>query len=177
MMNKVIRNLRYDLPLHFILLLTNWLPNNTVFYALRGFLASFFFKKCGRNLRLSRHTMFYNPSQISLGNDVYISYYSLLIAGEQIILEDEVLLGPFNVLVSGKHVMKNGSYRWGKPVYEPIKIGAGSWLGSHVTVVGGVTIGCGALVGANSVVTSDVADDAVVGGVPARLLNKKEPVS
>ncbi len=169
-LDKIIRNIRYDLPLHFVLLLTNWLPHNTVFLKLRGFLASFFLKKCGKNLRLGRHVNFYNPSQIVIGNDVYIGYYSLIIAWRIIELEDEALLGPFNVLVSGQHEKKEGSYRWGTPKYAPIKIGRGSWLGSHVTVVGGVSIGKGSIVGANSVVTKNVENDSVVGGVPARTL-------
>lgn len=169
-LKKLSRNIRYDLPLHFVLLLTNWLPNNTIFLVLRGFLASFFFRKCGKNLRLGRHVNFYNPSQIVLGNDVYIAYYSLLIALRTIELEDEILLGPFNVLVTGQHEKENGSYRWGKSKHAPIRIGRGSWLGSHVTVVGGVSIGKGSLVGANSVVTKNVEDDSVIGGVPARTL-------
>jgi maltose O-acetyltransferase len=173
-LDKIIRNIRYDLPLHFVLLLSNWLPHNTVFLALRGFLASFFFKKCGKNLRLARNVSFYNPSRIIFGDDVYVGYHSLIIAWKIVEIEHEVLIGPFSVIVSGKHVKLGGSYRWGEPVYEPVKIGKGSWIGAHVTIVGGVTIGRGSLVAANSVVTKNVEDNATVGGVPARPLKEEE---
>jgi maltose O-acetyltransferase len=171
---KIIRNARYDWPLHFVLLLTNWLPYNTVFLAFRGFLASFFFKKCGKNLRLGRDVMFYNPSQIVIGDNVYIGYFSLVIAWEIVEICDEVLIGPFNVIVSGRHVKVEGSYRWGQPIHKPITIEKGSWLGSHVTVVGGVKIGSGVLVAANSVVTKNADDNAVVGGTPAKPLHKSD---
>lgn len=53
---------------------------------------------------------------------------------------------------------------------DPVVIGADVWLGTGVVVLPGVTIGDGAVVGANSVVTRDVAPMTVVAGAPARFL-------
>jgi len=53
-MDKIFRILRYDWPLHLVLLLTNTLPDNVLFMRLRGFLLRPFFKKCGHNFRVAR---------------------------------------------------------------------------------------------------------------------------
>jgi acetyltransferase-like isoleucine patch superfamily enzyme len=59
----------------------------------------------------------------------------------------------------------------------PVVIGDGAWLGENVVVLPGVRIGRGAVVGANAVVTTDVADHAVVVGAPAREVRRFGPGS
>jgi acetyltransferase-like isoleucine patch superfamily enzyme len=54
--------------------------------------------------------------------------------------------------------------------YAPIDIGNDVWIGARATVLDGVRIGSGAIVGAGAIVTKDVPDYAVVGGVPAKIL-------
>ncbi|QEO10265.1 acyltransferase [Protaetiibacter larvae] len=54
----------------------------------------------------------------------------------------------------------------------PVRICRGAWLGQNVVVLPGVTIGEGAVIGANSVVREDVPARAVVAGVPARLIRQ-----
>lgn len=56
---------------------------------------------------------------------------------------------------------------------EPVTIGSDVWLGTGVVVLSGVNIGDGAVVGANSVVTKDVAPMAIVAGAPARVLRMR----
>ena len=52
----------------------------------------------------------------------------------------------------------------------PVKIGNKVWIGAHATILPGVTIGNGAVVGAGAVVTKDVPENAVVAGVPAKII-------
>ncbi|MHA7171699.1 DapH/DapD/GlmU-related protein [Arthrobacter monumenti] len=49
-------------------------------------------------------------------------------------------------------------------------MGDGTWVGASVTILGGVTIGRGSVIAAGSVVTKDVPNDTLVGGVPAQFM-------
>ncbi|MCJ7651750.1 MAG: acyltransferase, partial [Candidatus Lokiarchaeota archaeon] len=53
---------------------------------------------------------------------------------------------------------------------SPVRIKKGAWLGLHSIVLGGVTIGEGSVIAAGAVVTKDVPDFALAGGVPAKVL-------
>ena len=169
-MKNLHRLLRYDLPLHFSLLLTNWLPDNVFFLRLRGALARPFLGRCGGNLRLGRNVTFYNPSSISLGRDIYVAQGTWFMAGETIMVGDEVLIGPYCVIVSANHTRKGHSFRFGKALHAPICIGCGCWLAAHVTVTAGSSIGNGCLIAANSVIRGTIPDDSVAAGVPARVV-------
>lgn len=57
-----------------------------------------------------------------------------------------------------------------EPLAASVVIGDDVWIGSKATITRGVHIGHGAIVGANSVVTKDVAAGTIVGGVPARVI-------
>ena len=57
----------------------------------------------------------------------------------------------------------------------PVRIGHDVWVGARCIIMGGVTIGTGAIVGAGSIVTRDVPPYAIVGGAPARLIRMRFP--
>lgn len=166
------KNLRYAWPLHAVLWLTNCLPDNVVFLRLRGFLASFFFKKCGRDLRLGRDITFYDSSNITIGNNVYIARGNWFSAGGSITIGDEVIFGPLSVIAAANHTKADGSYRYGPPVCKPIVIGRGSWIAGNCTITAGSVIGEGSLIAANSVVSRVVPDGVMYGGIPGRIIKE-----
>lgn len=157
--------------LHFVLLLTSWLPDVTPVLKLRGFLARPAFRRCGPNLQIARHVYIGYSSNMEVGRDVYIAYGVWIQAVGGITIDDEVLLGPYVVLVAGDHGLQDGSYRFGPPTRTPVHIARGCWLAAHATVTRGVTLGAGTLVGANAVVTRSTPEHSIVGGVPARVIN------
>lgn len=62
-----------------------------------------------------------------------------------------------------------------RPLHEKdIVIGSGVWIGNNVVILPGVEIGDAAVIGANAVVTKNVPERAVVGGVPAKIIKIKD---
>src|SRR5690606_22537774 len=127
-------------------------------------LASHFLGSCGKDLRLGRNITFYNPSGLTLGSNVYIAYGCWFMAGERITIEDNVIFGPYCVVVSSNHARFEQSFRYGKPVLEPIYIEHGSWIAAHVTLTAGTSIGKGTLIAANSVVRGEIPDNVLAAG-------------
>ena len=82
--------------------------------------------------------------------------------------------GPQVMLITGAHQIGESGCRLGSLEPKPIHIGNGAWLGARCTILPGVTIGDGAVVAAGSLITKDVPPNALVGGVPARLIRLLE---
>lgn len=171
-MKGLLRCLRYDWPLHFVLLLTNWLPDNVLFLRLRGWLVRPFFASCGPDLRLGRNITFYNPSSIFLGKSIYIALGCWFMAGEKISVGDETIFGPYCVVTSSNHTSLHGSFRYGMPSQLPITIGRGVWVASHVVLAAGTKVGDGSLIAAGAVVNSEIPCFTLAGGLPAKIIKE-----
>lgn len=173
-MNKVFRLMRFDWPLHLVLLITNWLPDNVVLMKFRGSLARYFFLSAGKGLQIGRNVTFYNPSKIVIGQNVYFAYGVWLCANETIRIGNNVLFGPYSVVVTSNHSLRNGAYALGPQVKVlPVTIGSGAWIGAHSTILSGLNIADSTLVGANSLLNCDTEPLSIYGGVPAKILLKK----
>jgi acetyltransferase-like isoleucine patch superfamily enzyme len=110
---------------------------------------------------------------ISIGSGTSIVGACVISAVRGVVLEDKVLLAR-NVYISD-HMHKYSQsttpiLEQGLDKIRPVLIKRGAWLGQNVVVCPGVTIGRGAVVGANSVVTQDIPDFSVAAGAPARVV-------
>lgn len=175
-MNKLWMYLRYDWPLHFLLLWTNWLPDNIIFLRFRGKLLRPFFDLCGKNLRIGRNVLFNNPSNIVIGNNVYFAYGTWISARGKIIFHDNVTIGPYCAISSSNHLRVNNSYANEEAIIQPIEIGKGCWLGAHCVVTAGCKIGDGSVLGAGAVVVKDIPENVLATGVPAKPIKKFEDI-
>lgn len=115
--------------------------------------------------------------QVRLGRGVVVGPYCVVYGAAGIELADFVHLGPGVKLMSqsGRHDSKRlGPH----PSYnlEPIRIGAGSWIGAGAVILGGSRIGICVNVSPNSVVAGDIPDYAVVVGNPHRVVMKNEAI-
>jgi len=106
----------------------------------------------------------------SIGESTFISGPLHVDIGAEVRIGNHVQLGHHVFLLTVEHEIGPPEDRCGRLVAAPISIGDGSWLGSCVTVLPGITIGRGAIVATGAVVSRDVAPNTLVGGVPARLI-------
>jgi acetyltransferase-like isoleucine patch superfamily enzyme len=105
---------------------------------------------------------------LTLGRGVFINLGCRFQDAGGITIGDDTLIGHGSTLTTLNHHVDPD--RRADMVPAPIRIGRKVWLGAAVTVVPGVTIGDGAIVGAGAVVTQDIPANAIVAGVPAKLI-------
>ena len=147
------------------------LPNYGWGLSLRGYWMRLVMKNSGKSLKISGLVNFYNPSRVVVGNNVYIGHGTYLGDGD-ISIDDEVVIGPNCVLSGGNHLFKNGSVRFGGYEYIPISIGRGTWIGGNCTITAGSRVGKGCIIAAGSVVTNDIPDGVIAGGIPAKVIKE-----
>jgi carbonic anhydrase/acetyltransferase-like protein (isoleucine patch superfamily) len=115
---------------------------------------------------------------ISIGKGTSAAGGCVITAVRSVILEEHVLLAR-NVYISDhSHEYRQTDLpilAQGVGKIQPVRIKQGAWLGQNVVVCPGVTIGKGAVVGANSVVNTDIPDYCVAAGSPARVVKTIEP--
>jgi acetyltransferase-like isoleucine patch superfamily enzyme len=172
MLNFLRTYLRHDWPVHFLLWLTNWLPENVIFLEFRGKLIRSFLGSATGRLLIGRNVSIQNPSKVFLGSQVYLAYGSCLLATDDICIGSNVLIGPYCVIVSGNHVRENGSYYNDKTYARQVTIEDGCWLGAHVVVTPGSSIAAGTCVAAGAVVHDTFKMSSLVAGVPARVIRE-----
>lgn len=140
-------------------------------------------------------------STITLGNDVYISRLCRVSGGGsegyvgEVIIGDSVhvgqncfldgtgtlkigqdsLLGPNVVILTGNHGFRNPNalIRRQGILPRPTTIGEDVWLGANATILDGITVGKGSVVGAGSVVTRDIPPYSIAVGVPAKVIGQR----
>ncbi|MEB6201983.1 acyltransferase [Mammaliicoccus fleurettii] len=169
---KVYNQVRYNIPIFLISLITSVLPDNKVSIKIRGSLSKKFIKNCGVNFQLGRDVTLLNTNNLSIGDNVYIAKGAWINCKGNINIEDEVVIAPYVTISSLQHTFQNNSVRFADSISGEISIKKGTWIAAHSTVKQGITIGRGCLVAANSSVTKNVNDYTVVGGVPAKFIKE-----
>jgi acetyltransferase-like isoleucine patch superfamily enzyme len=108
---------------------------------------------------------------VLIGKRVRVQSHSFIC--EAVTIEDEVFVGHGVMFINDKypHVPEAGTP---KPEWDKTLVRRGAAIGSNSTILGNVTIGENALIGAGSVVTKDVPANAIVAGNPARILRIRD---
>ena len=103
-----------------------------------------------------------------IGKNVFINFDCTFLDLGGIILEDNVLIAPKVSLLSEGHPLDPENRHALVP--KPIHIKKNAWIGAGATILQGVTIGENAVVAAGAVVSKDVPDNTIAGGIPAKII-------
>ncbi|WP_396170223.1 acyltransferase [Flavobacterium sp.] len=158
-------------------------------YKLIIFIPNFFYK-----IKYNFFYKYYNfvivkshKSELFIGGKTFLSSNTILNlnpnfngmiikGGGEVLIGDNFHSGENCLILTSFHDYDNGSHLpYGSTfVNKDINIKDNVWVGSRVIILGGVTIGEGAIIQAGSVVVSDVEDFAIVGGSPAKKFKSRD---
>jgi len=117
-----------------------------------------------------------NPAAaIAIGDRTTVGHHTFVYASRAITIGSDCLIAPFCYFVDSTHLFRRHTLIREQPMSaSPIVIDDDVWFGVRATVLRGVHIGRGAVVGAGAVVADDVPEYAIVAGNPARVTGHRE---
>lgn len=143
--------------------------------AIRYILLKSIAKKCGDNVSIHPDCYIFNADKLEIGNNVSIHPMCYVEAIGGLSIGNDVSIAHSVTLLTTGHQFD----RYDIPIkdqsffVEKTTIADNVWLGAKATVLCGITVNAGAVVGAGSVVTHDVEENSVVVGAPAREIKKR----
>lgn len=137
----------------------------------------------GNDTFLMHHTMLHvfnfrnlPQAKISIGRNCFIGEFNVIRGQGGVTIGNDVYTGPMVQIVAVNHVYSDPN----RPIREQgitakgITIEDDVWLGANVTVVDGVTVGRGSIIGAGSVVTKDIPPYSIAVGTPAKPIKSRQ---
>jgi maltose O-acetyltransferase len=135
---------------------------------IRGKIWNIQIKNSGKNFKVGEGVLIYSPEKLAIGNNVYLGFCSYLGNGT-ISLDDNVVIGTHVSIAPSNHQRVDNNYRFSESLYDPISIGRGTWVCSHVVILAGSKIGSGCVVAAGAVVQGNFPDNCLITGFPANI--------
>lgn len=169
MTNKIINRIK-TVMLEFEVMLLNFIGHMPSHYIRR-----FFYRLAGMKISKSStlHTgvRFYNPNNIKIGEDSIIGEGAVLDGRAKLIIGNHVDIATEVMIYNSEHDIQSEKF---ESILEPVTIRDYVFIGPRAIILPGVTINKGAVIGAGAVVTKDVLDFQIVGGVPARVIGERK---
>lgn len=131
---------------------------------------------CGDYFYTHPNMTIYFPQNVKIGSNVFFNRGVFITARDTVSIGNNVLIGPNAVINSGNHNYKNRNLCINRQGHStaPIIIEDDVWIGANCTILKGVKIGKGAVIGAGCVVTKDVSPYSVVVGNPLKVISYRE---
>lgn len=132
------------------------------------------FGSTGNNLVVhSRLNVDYGKN-IHVGDNFLANYNLTILDIAPVNIGNNVWIGPNTDIYTVNHPLTAKGRKQRLGIGKAVNIGNDVWIGGHCTICPGVTIGNGVVIAAGAVVTKDLPDNVLVGGVPAKIIKKIE---
>ncbi len=135
-----------------------------IFYRLAGV-------KMGKGAHFHIGTQFFNPANVSVGAGTIIGQNAFLDGRDTLTIGKHVDIASDVMIYNSEHNLSAKDFA---AIQEAVSIGDYVFIGPRSIILPGVKIGKGAVVAAGAVVTKDVEDFAIVGGVPAKVIGERQ---
>ena len=173
---KIFKNfivISYEVVMQIIFNLPRYRPFislKKLFLILRG-------SKIGKRVIIYPQVWIVPGNNLIIGDDVNLAKGVIIITkeGSKLVIGDRTMIGFDTKIITSNHEIPTGRGKifYGGSVPEDVIVGKDVWIGANCVITAGVTIGDGAVIAAGSIVTKNVEDYSIVGGVPAKLIKNR----
>ena len=115
-----------------------------------------------------------NGKNIHVGDDFLTNYNVTILDIAPVSIGNSCMIGPNTLITTVGHPLNKQGRRERIGICKPVTIGDDVWIGGNVSIMPGVTIGSNVVIAAGAVVTKDIPDNCVAGGIPARKIKDLE---
>ncbi len=141
------------------------------FWFIRKFVFKLFGVKIGKGTTIHMGCKFFEPSGVTIGEDSMIGEGAFLDGREKLKIGNHVDIASQVLIYNSEHDLNASDFH---AVNTTVEIGDYVFIGPRAIILPGVKIGKGAVVAAGAVVTKDVKDFEIVGGVPAKVIGERK---
>src|SRR3989338_1505314 len=165
-----VTNRFYNYLADFFLLILNTLVNIPSHHT-RRFLMRIYGAQIGKGSSIHMGGRFFSLKNLKIGQDTIIGYGLFLDGREKVVIGNHVDIASEVMIYNSEHDINSEDFA---ASFGSVEIEDYVFIGPRVIILPGVKIGKGAVVAAGAVVTKDIADFAIVGGVPAQVIGERK---
>lgn len=147
-----------------------WIVGFVPSHHLRRFSYRVFGMKIGKGSTIHMALSTYNPGGIEIGNDTIVGEWAVLDGRDTLKIGNHVDIATGVMIYNSEHDINDEKF---KAITSPVEIEDYVFIGPRAIILPGVKIGKGAVVAAGAVVTKDVGEFKIVGGVPAKEIGER----